>query len=149
MLDMINAMKESEAVEIGLRNGHVLYGKFKEVLGTHFVLRDPEGSLIFIPVDEGNIAYIKLVAADPEISAAMDKAYGKQVQPPIFPEEEEPPSRRVDVPPIILSGVPGGRLTDIEQVKERWRHNTSFAVSQTRPAFRPRIQIDGENKEDK
>lgn len=151
MPNMIEVMKESEAVEIGLRSGHVLYGRFKELVEGRFLVRSPEGELVFIPADDGNIAYVKLVAADPELSSTIDKLYGKgpATVASFVPEEEEPPSRRVDVPPIILSGVPSGRQTDIEQIKEKWRHNASFTISQTRPAFRPRIQTDEEDKEKK
>jgi hypothetical protein len=147
---MIDAMKESEAVEIGLRSGYVLYGRFKELIEGRFVVRSPEGELVFIPADDGNVAYVKLVAADPELSATIDKLCGKQTVEAVSAiPEEEPPSRRVDVPPVILSSAPAGRQVDIEQIKERWRHNTSFTVSQTRPAFRPRIQTDEGDKEDK
>lgn len=151
MPNMIDVMKESEAVEIGLRSGHVLYGRFKELVEGRFLVRSPEGELVFIPADDGNIAYVKLVAADPELSSTIDKLYGKgpASAAPFVPEEEELPSRRVDVPPVILSGSPPSRQTDIEQIKERWRHSTSFTVSQTRPAFRPRIQTDEGDKEDK
>jgi hypothetical protein len=149
--NMIDAMKESEAVEIGLRSGHILYGRFKELIEGRFVVRSPEGELVFIPADDGNVAYVKLVAADPELNTTIDKLYGKRTTEAVsaIPEEEEPPSRRVDVPPVILPGAPTGRQVDIEQIKERWRHNTSFTVSQTRPAFRPRIQTDEGDKEDK
>jgi hypothetical protein len=145
MLNMIEIMKSSEAIEIGLRSGHIMYGRFKDIADGHFIMISPEGETIFIPADDSNIAYIKTVSADPEISANMDKLYGK-AQSSII-EEEEPPSRRVDVPPVILSKAPERRQTNIEQVKERWRHNTNFTAN-ARPAFKPRIESE-EDKEDK
>lgn len=144
MLDMIKAMKDSEAVEIGLRSGHIVYGKFREFVEARFIVSDPEGSLVFVPAGDSNIAYVKLVAADPEISATMDRLYGKRES---IPEEEEPPPRRVDVPPVILSGVPPGRQSAIEQVKEKYRHNTEFTAKQTR--YPARIQVEMDNKKDK
>lgn len=143
MMDMTEALKGSEAIEIGLRSGHVVYGRFKRMLGQWLVLSDPDGQLVFVPADEPNIAYIKLVAADAEIGAAMDKADAERGQPP----EGEQPSRRVDVPPVILPGAPSGRHAAIEEVKERFRHNTSF-TSQMRPAFRPRIETEEKKEEE-
>lgn len=162
MLNVIKAMTESEAVEIGLKSGHVVYGKFKGTTGggredngmvvesnSCFIVCDPEGQLVFVDSSSANVAYIKLVAADPEISATMDRIYGKVPKPTVL-DEEEPPPRRVDVPPVILGAAPTGRLEGgrVEEIKERFRHSTTF-TSQMRPAFRPRIETDSGDKEDK
>lgn len=163
MLDMIETMKESEAIEIGLKSGHVVYGKFRGITSgryedngtivesnSYFIVRDPEGQLVFVESSGANIAYIKLVAADPEISATMDRLYGKSPQKSTVLDEEEPPPRRVDVPPVVLSGAPTSRVEGgrIEEIKEKFRHSTSF-TSQIRPAFRPRIETDDGDKEGK
>ena len=103
-----------------------------------------------------NLSYVKIVSPDPEISRVMDRLFGARpsrrpvVEPTPEPEPELPRTedetqspRRVDVQPIILAGPPGNRQAAIEAVKEKFRHNTSFASPATRPAFRPRIE-DGE-----
>lgn len=145
---MLKEMVESAAVEIGLRNGHIVYGQCQgittdEALGCHFVVLDPNGAKVFVPVERDNLAYIKLVPPDPEI----ERALGPQRET-AMDDVLEPPPRRVDAEPIIMSGAPPSRVggSRLEEVKERFRHNTTFASNQ-RPAFRPRIQVGDEEKE--
>lgn len=166
-MDMIETMRRSETVEISLKNGHMVYGRFLGVSGKNFVLCDPDGAVVFVPSGEDNLSYVKVVSADPEISRALDRLYGSRPShQPVEPnrpldggqqldQEEAParrvdpprervelPSGRVDVPPVILSGPPSSRQAAIEAVKEKYRGN-SFPSS-ARPAFRPRIATEGE-----
>jgi hypothetical protein len=170
-MDMIETMRRSEAVEIGLRNGHVVYGRFLGVSGRNFVLCDPDGAVVFVPSTDENLAYAKVVSADPEISRMLDRMYGNRPsRQPVDPQDdwrEDPdpprqqraetwdPPRRVDQPlepgrvdsqPVILSSIPSGRQTAIEEVKERHRHSNTFVSSQNAPraAYRPRIQREDE-----
>jgi len=160
-MDMIETMRRSEAVEISLRNGHVVYGRFLGVSGKNLILCDPDGAVLFVPFAEENVAYIKVVSADPEISRMLDRLYGdRPSHQPVEPPEAQPGRRlqdelslrrvdppdpepgRVDVQPVILGGLPANRHAAIEEVKERHRHSNTFGSSQTapRPAYRPRIQ---------
>jgi hypothetical protein len=149
---MLREMKNSAAVEIGLRNGHIVYGRCQgivsdETLGSFFVVLDPNGATVFTSIDRDNIAYIKLVPADPELEMALGQQQPRQREN-AMDDDSEPPPRRVDVEPLILNGPPPSRVggNRLEEVKERFRHNTTFSSNQ-RPAFRPRIQIGDEEKE--
>lgn len=168
-MDMIETMRRSEAVEISLRNGHVVYGRFLGVSGKNFVLCDPDGAVLFVPFAEENMAYIKVVSADPEIGRILDRLYGdRPSRQPVDPnggaqagpryQDDLPPRRvdppaaqdpqpgRVDVQPVILGGPPASRHAALEEVKERHRHSNTFASNQAapRPAYRPRIQREDE-----
>ncbi len=165
-MDMIETMRRSTAVEMVLRNGHVVYGRFLGVAGKNFILCDSDGSVVFVPTAEENLAYVKVVSDDPEISRALDRMYGdrpsrRPVEPPpreqmgLEDQESMPPRRidptdqslsnRVDVQPIIMSKPPTNRNAAIEEIKERHRHANSFGSSNQispRPAFRPTIRND-------
>jgi hypothetical protein len=146
-MDMIEAMRQSEALEICLRNGHVVYGRFLGVFGENLVLRDSDGAMVFVPMGD-NLAYVKTISADPEIGRMMDRLCGeRQLRQSIGSADArpqvDPASWRSDAQPAILDAAPSSRRTVIEAVKERFRHSTSFA-SQAGPAYRPRIDEEGE-----
>jgi hypothetical protein len=160
-MNMMEAMKQSEAVEISLKNGHVVYGRFLGVSDGNIIVCDPDGAVVFVPVGADNLSYVKIVSPDPEISRLMDRLFGARpsrrpvAEPAPAPEpeagrqlsEDEIQSpRRVDVQPIILAGPPSNRQAAIEAVKEKFRHGTSFASPATRPAFRPRIETEDEEE---
>ena len=129
-MDIMDYIKASEAVEIGLKSGFVMYGRFAGVSGPYLVLSDPQGDKVLVPIAETNIAYIKLVGADPEIKATMDKQEEPQIQ------------QQVHQKPIVLDRIPPSRQAAIEAIKEKFRHNTDFATSPSRAGFRPTVQFD-------
>lgn len=158
-MDMIKEMEGSEAVEVGLRSGHVLYGRFREIADGRIVMFDPDGAVLFIPMDGDNIAYVKLVPPDAELSATINRLnVGRGVQLPMGVQGAPPPRQsRVDTPPVILGNIPHDKTAALqavaqararlESVKERYRHATnSFKEAQQdlRPAYRPTIQVDDE-----
>jgi len=156
-MDMLKEMSGSEALEIGLRSGHVLYGKFREMVDDKIVMSDTDGAILFIPTNNDNIAYVKLVPPDAELSATINRLNAdRRVSLPIGQENSQ---GRVDVPPTVLDGLPHDRSTAkqaveqararLESVKEKYRHaNNSFKESAKglRPAYRPTIQIDDPNE---
>jgi hypothetical protein len=153
-MEMIKEMEASEAIEIGLRSGHVLYGRFRGVSEGRFIVFDPDGAILFVPADEGNVAYVKLVPPDAELSAVMDKVRGGRQSP--FPAGAQV---RTDAVPVVLGSVPHDRSSAsqaveaarsrLESIKERYRHTgNSFREGRQdrpellRPSYRPTIQAD-------
>ena len=106
-MEMENRMSKGEAVEIALRGGHIVYGKFIGVCEEFYVIRTPEGDLTYVPSDQGNLAYIRVVMPDTDLSRAMGSLEGRPCRVPVCGTQEPEVS-------------PKSRVAAIEAVKRKY-----------------------------